>query len=378
MPIVRGLSVLLMISVLVTPDQAQAQRRGGGARSGGGARPSGGGSRPSAGGSSRPSSSGAARPSGGSSKPPASSSGSKPPSSSGSGFSGGTTKSATGSSAGATSSKSPPAAPGSASQATGGNAKPSGGTAGKFAGGSSGATPSATAGTKPTGTGTASAKAQSQRREESTRSFVETQRATAPPRSEATVGGRSVKVEAQSKGVNDLRGRPSSYVQPAERQRRIVNHVTIHNYSHPYDYYWSRPVGFGIGPYSLGFWWMMMEWNASRRAEWLYHNQSRISAEAYAEAARDADVQKRLAALEAEKKQRDPDYVDPEFAENPSDQYDQDYVEAAYNPTVRPAVAPPTAVVPARSGFGWLESLLLTLGGLAGLWWMVFRVRWGR
>ena len=67
-----------------------------------------------------------------------------------------------------------------------------------------------------------------------------------------------------------------------------MNHVTVYNYSHPYDYYWGRPVGYGIGPYSLGFWWMMMEWNASRRAEWLYHNQSRISTEAYAEAARDA------------------------------------------------------------------------------------------
>jgi len=207
---------------------------------------------------------------------------------------------------------------------------------------------------------------------------VETQRATAPPRAEANVGGRTVKVDAQSKGVNDLRGRPSSYIQPQERQRRIVNHVTVYNYSHPYDYYWGRPVGYGIGPYSLGFWWMMMEWNASRRAEWLYHNQSRISAEAYADAARDAEVQRRLAALEAEKKKKDPDYVDPEFAENPSDQYDQDYVEAAYNPTVQPAVAAEPGVVRSQSGAGWLWSLLLTIGVLAGLWWLVFRMRWGR
>lgn len=207
---------------------------------------------------------------------------------------------------------------------------------------------------------------------------METQRATAPPRSEATVGGRTVKVDAQSKGVNDLRGRPSTYIQPEERQRRIVNHVTVYNYSHPYDYYWGRPVGYGIGPYSLGFWWMMMEWNASRRAEWLYHNQSRISTEAYAEAARDAEVQRRLAALESEKKRRDPDYVDPEYAENPSDQYDQDYVEAAYNPTVMPAAAAQREVVRSQSGGGWLWSLLLTTGVLAGLWWLVFRMRWGR
>lgn len=196
------------------------------------------------------------------------------------------------------------------------------------------------------------------------------------------MGGRTVKVDAQSKAVNDLRDRPSSYIQPEERQRRIVNHVTVYNYSHPYDYYWGRPVGYGIGPYSLGFWWMMMEWNANRRAEWLYHNQSRISAEAYADAARDADVQRRLAALEAEKKPRNNDYVDPEFEENPSDQYDQDYVEAAYNPTEMPAAAASAAsepaVVQSHSGFGtFLWSLVLTVGTLAGVWWLVFRKRWG-
>ena len=53
--------------------------------------------------------------------------------------------------------------------------------------------------------------------------------------------------------------------------------------------------------------------------------------------------------------------------------------EAAYNPTVRPAVAPQREVVRSQSGsFNWLVSLVVTLGVLAGLWWLVFRMRWGR
>ena len=150
------------------------------------------------------------------------------------------------------------------------------------------------------------------------------------------VGGRTVKVDSASPAVTQLRERPSTYIQPEVRQERVINHVTVYHYQHPYDYYWGRPVGYGIGPYSNGFWWMMMEWDAQRRADWLYHNQARLSAEAYAEGARDAAVQQRLAALEAQKVPRDVNYVDPEFASDPTDQYDQNYVEAAYNPTVMP------------------------------------------
>ena len=233
--------------------------------------------------------------------------------------------------------------------------------------------------------GSVSTKAQAQRREESRQAFISTQKATAPPRSEATVGGRTVKVDSAAPAVTQLRERPSTYVQPDVRQERIVNHVTVHHYQHPYDYYWGRPVGYGIGPYSGGFWWMMMEWNAQRRADWLYHNQARISAEAYADGVRDAAVQQRLAALEARKVARDVNYVDPEFASDPTDQYDQNYVEAAYNPTVMPvqvSVAPNPSAMPSQSsggsGVGTALLWLCGLGTAGAIVYVVFNVRWGK
>ncbi|WP_165228078.1 hypothetical protein [Aquisphaera insulae] len=199
------------------------------------------------------------------------------------------------------------------------------------------------------------------------------------------IGGRSVKVDASSPAVTQLRERPSSYIQPDVRQDRFVRHVTVYHYAHPYDYYWGRPVGYGIGPYSTGFWWMMMEWNAERRAQWLYHNQARLSAEAYADAARDAEVQRRLAALEAQRVPRDANYVDPEFASDPTDQYDQGYVEAAYNPTAMPEPVPVAATYsPAAprgrdgSGGGSVILWLSALCGVVALVYVFFNVRWGK
>jgi hypothetical protein len=236
-------------------------------------------------------------------------------------------------------------------------------------------------------TSSVSTKAQAQRREESRQAYIATQKATAPSRSEAVVGGRTVKVETSSPAVTQLRGRTSTYIQPAVRQERFVQHVTVYHYAHPYDYYWGRPVGYGIGPYSNGFWWMMMEWNAERRAQWLYHNQARLSAEAYADGARDAAVQQRLAALEAQQVPRNANYVDQEFASDPTDQYDQNYVEAAYNPTVMPdqssrgAAYNPT-VMPDQSsggpGAGTVLLCLLGIGSAVAIVYVVFNVRWGK
>ena len=249
-------------------------------RSSSSSRPSSGSSRPSGGGSmfggSKPSTS---------SKPPSSSIGGKSPTGAGSSMFGG--------------SKPPTSSNNNKSGST---------TSGMFGGSSSKPTGNQTS-SKPV-TGSVSTKAQAQRREESRQAYITTQKATAPPRSEAVVGGRTVKVDTSSPAVTQLREQPSTYIQPAVRQERFVQHVTVYHYAHPYDYYWGRPVGYGIGPYSNGFWWMMMEWNAERRAQWLYHNQARLSAEAYADGARDAAVQQRLAALEAQQVPRNVNYVD--------------------------------------------------------------------
>jgi hypothetical protein len=149
--------------------------------------------------------------------------------------------------------------------------------------------------------------------------------------------------------------------------------VHIHNYgySRPYDWYYSQPTFYVGGGYSSAFWWMMMtDWTAERRAYWLYHNQANIERDAYERGMKDAAVAAEIAKLKAQGVKPNPDYVDKEFSDNPDLMYDQDYVEAAYNPVV---------VEEHSSGVGTvlLWFLVIIIAG-AVVCILVFKVRWGR
>lgn len=79
----------------------------------------------------------------------------------------------------------------------------------------------------------------------------------------------------------------------------------------------------------------MTEWSAERRAQWLYHNRDTIERDAYERGMKDAQVAQLVASMEAKQVARDPNYIDPEFKDDPSLMYDQEYIEAVYNPTVK-------------------------------------------
>ena len=111
----------------------------------------------------------------------------------------------------------------------------------------------------------------------------------------------------------------------------------------------------------------MSEWNAERRARWLYHNQGSIERDAYERGMKDAAVAAELAKLKAQNVSANPDYVDEDFSDNPDLMYSQEYVEAAYNPTV----------VPQDSGVS--GSVLLWIFGIiiigAVVWFVIFRMK---
>ena len=179
-----------------------------------------------------------------------------------------------------------------------------------------------------------SAKAKANRQSASKKSYVATKKATNPPKKNyTTASGKTVNVRSQSKTVQSMRSRPSSYYTPAARSQRISVHVTSH-YSHPYSYYHSQPHYYVGGGYSSSFWYMMSEWSYQRRAAWLYHNQNTIERSAYQRGMQDAQVSAELARLRTTNTAVNTDYVDSEFTDTPGMMYSQDYVEAAYNPTV--------------------------------------------
>jgi hypothetical protein len=84
----------------------------------------------------------------------------------------------------------------------------------------------------------------------------------------------------------------------------------------------------------------MQEWSAERRARWLYNNQANIEASAYNRGLQDAAVANEIAKLKAANAKPNRDYVDPEFANDPSMMYTQDHVEAVYNPSVQSEAFP--------------------------------------
>ena len=219
---------------------------------------------------------------------------------------------------------------------------------------------------KPTSQ-TASTKANAAKEAQSQRIYEESKKATAPPKpAYKTPEGRTVNVRTDSAVVKTIRNNPSTYYNQPARQQRSETHIHHHHYSQPYDWYYSQPRVYVGGGYSSAFWWMMSEWSAERRAQWFYHNQNVIERDAYERGMRDAAVANRVAELKAQGARVDPDYVDPEFSQDPSLMYTQDHIEAVYNPKVSNNHA--------LTIFLWIIIISFVLFSAYVL---LFRVRWG-
>lgn len=217
-------------------------------------------------------------------------------------------------------------------------------------------------------------KALANRKDASKRTYEVQAQASAPPKSTYTTkDGKEVKIDHNDKVVAEIRNKPSTYFEPETRRQRIDVHVTNYHYGHPYNWYYSQPYYHVGGGYSSAFWWMMMEWDAERRAMWFYNNRYLIDNNAYQRGLQDAEVARRIAALEAQNAARQPRYVDPEFKDNPLDMYDDSYVEAVYNPTVKQHVAH-TSEPSDWSGF-WYTVLMLT--GIGAVVYFLFFFKWG-
>lgn len=109
-----------------------------------------------------------------------------------------------------------------------------------------------------------------------------------------------------------------------------------------------------------------MEWDAERRAQWFYNHQNTIEHDAYERGMRDSAVAQRVAELKAQNSKIDPDYIDPEFAKDPSIMYTQEHIEAVYNPEV---------ATTHNSGF---TVLLIVCMLCVATYVLIFRVRWGK
>jgi hypothetical protein len=165
------------------------------------------------------------------------------------------------------------------------------------------------------------------------------------------------KIVIEPKTVEKIQSKPLDYYTGPTREKRVVEHVHHYNYSRPYEWYYTQPTMHVGGGYSSMFWWMMMEWNAERRAQWFYHNRDRIEQTSYQQGLRDAEVARRIAELEAKGVNRDPNYVDPEFQNDPADMYDPAYIQAAHQRPVN--VSQPSEPVDMSGFFTFLKWLFI-------------------
>lgn len=127
--------------------------------------------------------------------------------------------------------------------------------------------------------------------------------------------------------ANSIKSLPPTYNRDSH-QKAVERHVEVHHYNHPASYYQSQPAFNVGGGYSPFFWYLMMDnWSEQRRADWLYNNQHRISAEAYQRGLADANVAALVKAKSDSGVPVDPNYVDSEMAKNPEVMFDHAHIQ---------------------------------------------------
>lgn len=245
---------------------------------------------------------------------------------------------------------------------------------------SGGTTTGGAAGTRPAGPGYDRNAGQARRKEESRAVYTMGQQ---PRPAYTDAGGRTHPVDPRDRQVEDLR-RQLDYERWANRAQR--RQVFYHNY------YTGLPPGPVVtvyhDPYSNFFWWWLWSQSLDNQARWAYHHRYTMDDARYRDLlARNQALETKVNELEAQKLPRDPTYRPPGLSD-PDLMYNDDYVEAAYNPTPEPEPAPgpepqtATGVVvqrPAveRHPFWVLLKVFFVLSMMCLMIWLVFFKRWG-
>jgi len=161
--------------------------------------------------------------------------------------------------------------------------------------------------------------------------------------------------------------------------RKTVTHeryITYETrYNDFYGPYMGRPVVYYSDPFGPFFYlWLFERCSAEERARWAYNHRDQLDDARYRDMVkRDADLEARVRALEAEKKARDPNYVPSGLSDNPDLMYNKDFVNAAYNPS--PAVyhpPPPSTGPSAGTVLFWLLIIVLVGALVVFVIWFVF------
>jgi hypothetical protein len=145
-------------------------------------------------------------------------------------------------------------------------------------------------------------------------------KAEAPKTEYKTPNGTVKSIDPKDKKIEQLRNEldHEKWVNRSSRQE-----IVYHNY-------YGRPPMIYSDPYGPLFMYVLLDRSLDERAAWAYHHQDSMDAARYRDLlAKDAQLEARVRKMEAEKVQRDPAYSLPGL--DPDLQYDDDFVDAAYN-----------------------------------------------
>jgi len=157
-------------------------------------------------------------------------------------------------------------------------------------------------------------------------------------------------------------------------ERYITYETRYHDFYGPYGYA-GRPMIYYSDPFGPFFYlWLFDRCTAEERARWAYNHRSEMDDARWRDMVkRDADLEARVRALEAEKRARDPNYVPAAMKDNPDLMYNPDFVNAAYNPS--PAVyhpPPPSSGPSAGTVLFWLLMVVLVGAVVVFVIWFIF------
>jgi hypothetical protein len=153
-----------------------------------------------------------------------------------------------------------------------------------------------------------------------------------PKSTYTTPNGKSVQIDKNAPQVSNIRNNLDTHKYET-RNTRIEHHYHTH-YGDRYGYYRSQPIIYVGGGYSSLFWYSMLDWSLERRAAWLYHNQYTIDSALYNQQLQNAELRVEIERLKARNVSVNKSYVDPEFNNNVDLMYDDNYVQAVYNPKI--------------------------------------------
>src|SRR5207248_7399592 len=129
--------------------------------------------------------------------------------------------------------------------------------------------------------------------------------------------------------------------------------------------YWTRPVVMYNDPYSSLFWWWLLDRSIDDRAWWAYHHRYDMDPARYqALVANDQQLEARVAQLETEQVQRDPNYTPPTLDQDLM--YSDRHIDHAYSNR------------PTRAGIVafWVFAIPLGAGICAFFIWLIWFKRW--